>query len=202
MLCVLTSMSMRVALEVASMLALWLNRSMRWLPVVALIPFMVSCGSAPLRAQKTMSSPAQESALVREMNAYRRSNGKPALREESQMNALARGHSQFLSQHAADNGIHRSSIAHANASERFAGATRMGFRMVGENVYSTTRFDSEASVAKRIAEGWWHSSGHRANMLRDCHSVGVGIVRGASGATFATAIFANKSTGETHLSAF
>lgn len=168
---------------------------MRWLLIVALIPFMVSCGSAPLRSQKTISSPAQESALVHEMNVYRRANGKRALREDVQLNALARGHSLYLSQHAADNGIHRSSIAHAKASERFAGATRVGFQMVGENVYSTTRFDSEASVAKRIAEGWWRSSGHRANMLRDCNSVGVGIVRGASGATFATAIFANKSGG-------
>jgi len=66
----------------------------------------------------------------------------------------------------------------------------------GENVAMTSMVSASSQddaaaerVAEEFADMWWNSSGHRANMLGQFRSLGVGVFKNSRGSWYATQIF-------------
>ena len=68
-----------------------------------------------------------------------------------------------------------------------------GLSINGENVamYGPSSASDAEAAGRELAEMWWNSSGHRANMLGNYKGLGVGVYRTASGEIYGTQIFYN-----------
>jgi uncharacterized protein YkwD len=160
----------------ASLLSLALAAS---LPAAVATP---GAAAAPGACAAANASPAQTSAGQLEdtvlclVNRERTSRGLSRLRSNGKLDRAARGHSRHM--------VHAKFFSHdspsgASVLER---VKRKGYRssgglMVGENIaWGSGRYATPAE----IVNGWMHSSGHRANVLRrEFTEIGVGVAIGA-----------------------
>lgn len=164
---------------------------MRRFLTLCVFPFLIAGGGQAM-AKGSSGGGSVEALVAQSINGQRRSAKQSSLTLDSRLSALARKHSQYLSQNTGDNGLYRKGIGHANSDQRFAASRQFGYGRCGENVYAG-RF-TDTNTAQRVVNAWLNSSGHRRNMLGQWDSVGIGIVKAGNGAVFATAIFAAKGS--------
>jgi uncharacterized protein YkwD len=103
------------------------------------------------------------------LNRERAAHGLPSLVEAAPLEAAAQAHAEDMGR--------RDFFAHRNpdGDDPDRRIRRAGFegRTTGENLYWGTRIDATPAQA---VDGWMHSPGHRANILRRSFaSVGTGI---------------------------
>jgi uncharacterized protein YkwD len=132
---------------------------------------------------------AAEKEIARLNNEYRANSGRSELAVSSHMNWAARDWSK---KQAA-----RGSIGHdgfpgsRSAVYKAEFGSMEGVWIAGENVayYGGGSGHDAAEAGRRLAQMWWNSSGHRANMLGNFSGLGVGVVRTRGGSVFGTQIF-------------
>ena len=128
----------------------------------------------------TAAIDALEKALYAEVNTLRQKNGLTNLEKLSFLDGIAREHSQYMLEHG--------QLSH----DGFLGVRyptiviTMKVSMAGENVLFVP---SDLTDTKQMADLWYQSPDHRANMLNGgFRRTGVGIVIG-NGRMYATQIF-------------
>jgi uncharacterized protein YkwD len=142
---------------------------------------------------------AIELAVVAETNAYRATDGKPALLHSNRFSFVSRlwskvqgdradiGHERFLEVEG-----------HTPYYETEFGTAPANLFFSAENVlynsFSATDAGNAAKIAKVISKQWWDSPGHKANMLKVQYTklLGVGaylVKDGAWTTVYATQVF-------------
>ncbi|TMI62712.1 MAG: CAP domain-containing protein [Bacteroidetes bacterium] len=117
--------------------------------------------------------------VLKYTNEFRKSKGLATLKMRSDLNAIARGHSE-------DMASGRSSFGHGGFNERAKKIQKIyDSFIVAENVIYG------ASNAKEAVRLWKKSSGHRQNMLGNYKYIGIGTARNKHGVVFYTQIFVN-----------
>ena len=127
-----------------------------------------------------------------QVNAYRQSLGKPALKRHAGLDRLAQQHSEFMRRNRGKFGKGSAgNITHHGFEERTLMARRgLGMSDVSENV-GTCRGTS--SPAGTLVEAWKKSKGHQMNLKGGWAHTGIGVVVDDDGTVFATQLFGNGS---------
>lgn len=123
---------------------------------------------------------AQESEVVRLVNAERAKRGLPALKENWQLSRVARYKSQDM--------INRSYFSHTSPTygSPFKMMESFGLRYsaAGENIAKGQRTPQE------VMNSWMNSAGHRNNILSPIYTeIGVGLARSKTGVAYWTQMF-------------
>jgi uncharacterized protein YkwD len=117
------------------------------------------------------------------VNDFRRERHLIALERRSELDAIARAHSEDMARRGF---FSHESPEGADWVARLAQAGVSGFTMAGENVGQTNR----AEPNREILEGWKHSPVHLENLVsRPMNATGVGIARAADGRLFYTQLY-------------
>lgn len=117
--------------------------------------------------------------VLKHTNEFRKSKGLAALKMRSDLNAIARSHSE-------DMASGRRSFGHGGFKERTKKIQKIfNSSTVAENVIYG------ASNAKEAIRLWKKSSGHRQNMLGNYKYIGIGTARNKRGVIYYTQIFVN-----------
>ncbi len=159
---------------------------------------VVLAGAVAARVYLTLNRPPsteqmagvspEESRVLELVNAARSRAGLPALKLDGHLAVAARGHSydmalrHYFSHRSADG---------VSPEQRLRGCG-IGYTEMGENIYVDDLPD-RAELPERAVKGWLGSPGHRKNMLSpQFNQTGVGMARGADGATYITQDFIRK----------
>jgi uncharacterized protein YkwD len=131
-----------------------------------------------------------------QVNAYRQSLGKPALRRHAGLDRLARQHAEFMRRNRGKFGKGTAgNLTHHGFEERTLMAQRgMGMSDVGENVGTC---QGAASAVGTLVEAWKRSKGHQMNLKGGWTQTGIGVVVDHDGTVFATQLFGD--TSKSHL---
>ena len=124
-------------------------------------------------------------AIVRRINAVRRSHGLPSVRMSTRLQRLARHHTLDMLRH--------DSFSHDGDGTTFAQRirARVHYRKVGETLALMPRHTG----ARRIVTAWLHSPPHRAVLLDPAyHRIGVAGANGNMGHGRAYVVTADFST--------
>lgn len=132
---------------------------------------------------------AAEKEITRLNNVYREQNGRSALANS--------GHMGFVSRAWSETQGRRGSIGHdgfpSQRSSKYVDefGSMEGVWISGENVayFGPSGGLTAEEVGRRLAQMWWNSSGHRANMLGNHTGVGAGVYKTAGGHIYGTQIF-------------
>jgi uncharacterized protein YkwD len=166
--------------------------------VAAGVVLVASC-SPPTRSVRVPMSSAPPPATAADgslagsihaqVNAYRRSFGKPALQRHAGLDRMAREHAESMRRNRGQSGRAAAGrISHDGFEERSLEARRlMGLSDVGENV-GTCR-GSRSGAAGTLVTAWTGSAGHRMNLKGAWSRTGIGAVVDADGTVFAVQIF-------------
>ena len=135
---------------------------------------------------------AAEKEIFRLNNEYRANAGRVAFAQSGHMGWAARDWSK---QQGA-----RGSIGHDGFPDQRTSAYKNKFGsmegvwVAGENVafYGPSSGQTAEVAGLRLAQMWWNSSGHRANMLGNYDGVGIGVFKTSRGNVFGTQIFYNR----------
>jgi len=119
------------------------------------------------------------SDILKETNAFRKSNRLPPLELNSDLNRLAETHSANMAKG-------RVGFGHGGFNSRDADARRKisGIRRFAENVAQGAQTGREAVIL------WKNSAGHRRNMLGNYKYIGIGTARDRKGRIYFTQVFA------------
>ena len=159
--------------------ALWLLLGL-WLVLSALGPLF-----APWAWAQDPGLARLEQQLHLDVNAFRRSRHLVELERRSDLDAVARGHSEDM--------VRRGFFAHQNpdgelAPDRMARAGVTGFTLAGENSAQTNQPDPN----RQVLHGWIASPVHLENLVfAPFHATGVGIARHPDGRLFYTQVYAS-----------
>ena len=140
--------------------------------------FIFSLGFLLLSSFAVLTDALSEDVL-KYTNQFRRSNGLPPLEMRSDLNALARKHSE-------DMASGRRAFGHGGYGQREKQVQKLirPFHAMGENVAYG------ASSGKEVVSLWKTSTGHRKNMLGNYKYIGIGTARDRRGHIYYTQIFA------------
>jgi uncharacterized protein YkwD len=149
-------------------------------PVPAPAPAPASGADSSLSQRRSEAEAAMSVQLLERVNAERSVRGLSPLRWDPGLAALARNWSETMA--ASGNFTHR-----PKGSES---AFAVPAVCCWENIYSVGGTMSSA----QLHDGWMRSAGHRNNILsREVTAMGVGVVCGAGGASYATENFATET---------
>ncbi len=122
--------------------------------------------------------------VYQDVNTYRTSHQKDALKIETDLNRIAYRHSLNM----AKGKVPFSHDGFEGRVEAVGELTEEPYT-IAENLYSTKRTSGIAEVALK---SWIESSGHNRNMLGDWLYTGIGVARSSDGEYFITQIFMGK----------
>ena len=114
-------------------------------------------------------------------NNFRAQNGRGALKWNQYISNLAKIHSQ-------DMGTGQVPFGHAGFNCRVSCFNRTA-RASGENVFQTSNATRD-NIAQKAVTAWINSPGHRANLLGNFSTCGIGVYRTVNGVWYVTQIFA------------
>lgn len=128
-----------------------------------------------------------EAAIADEINTFRAGEGLAELAYDDAIAAVARGHSQDMSErdyfaHVSPDGDDHVDRLAAGGVECNGSAENIAYEG-GRDLNATT------TIAESIADGWFNSDGHRANILGDYDRHGVGVAIREDGRVYATHVF-------------
>ena len=130
---------------------------------------------------------ADREATLCLLNAERRLHGLRALRENADLARAARRNAEDIA--AREYSAHRSP-ERTTPHERIRAAGYRAPRLTGENLAKGER---EAGAPSSIVDGWMHSPGHRANILRAAfEEIGVAIAADGDVAIYVTTFGARR----------
>lgn len=135
------------------------------------------------------SSPKGETPLsgkvFAEVNSYRASKGKTALKRHPGLDRLAQQHCDHLVKTAGSYSMYGRNISHTGFESR-ALTARQAYKInnLGENVVSST-----VHSAKRLVDLWAVSKSHDYNMSADWSYTGVATAITADGQVISTQLF-------------
>jgi len=147
--------------------------SLRRIPSLFFIILLV------LLTSSTSTKDALADDVLKYTNQFRRSRGLAALEMRSDLNEIARRHSE-------DMASGRRSFGHSGYNQRENQVKRIikPFYAMGENVACG------AASGKEVVSLWKTSTGHRRNMLGNYKYIGIGTARNSRGIIYYTQIFA------------
>ncbi|HET9431021.1 MAG TPA: CAP domain-containing protein [Chitinophagaceae bacterium] len=116
--------------------------------------------------------------VLKQTNQFRKSRGLPALAMRSDLNGIARKHSEDMARG-------RRRFGHSGYGQREAQVQRLikPFSAMAENVAYG------ASTAREVVSMWKGSTGHRRNMLGNYKYIGIGTAKDRRGQIYFTQIF-------------
>src|SRR3546814_3505734 len=118
-----------------------------------------------------------EGQIVRMVNTYRRSNGRPPLKSNPAMHVEAEKHSLNMARG-------RIPLSHHG----FDGRIRRIREKTGVKGRSGENVAEGYKTAREAVDAWIKSPGHRKHMLGDFDLTGVGIARGRNGKLYFTQV--------------
>lgn len=125
---------------------------------------------------------AIEQSVLQQINAYRVSQGQPALTLNETISEQARIHSQ----HMASGTI---AFGHTGFEIRIQTiAQTIPYRSISENVATNQGYSDPASTT---VAGWLKSSGHLANIVGNYRLTGIGVAKNSAGQFYFTQILLN-----------
>jgi uncharacterized protein YkwD len=129
-----------------------------------------------LKAPSVEEEP-QVTAILAQVNKYRKKHGMHALKMNDELNAVARKHSVSMASG-------RRKLGHAGFKQRQLDISRfLKYSSIAENVaYGPT-------TASELVGLWANSPSHRQNMLGNYTYTGIGIAKNRQGRIFYTQIF-------------
>ena len=157
------------------------------LRILSLVP-----AAALLAAVPTSATAVDNVPVTAQVNAYRRSLGKPALQRHAGLDRLARRHAEFMRRNRGKFGKGGAgNLTHYGFEDRTLMAQRgMGMSDVGENVGSCRGVANAADV---LVGAWKKSRGHQLNLKGIWTRTGVGVAVDSDGTVFATQLFGTES---------
>ncbi len=179
------------------------NTPSRLWVVAAGVTLLASCGpqlattTVPMASKATVSSTDGSLAgtLHAQVNSYRASIGRPALRRHAGLDRMAQQHCEFMRKNRGKFG--KSNLTHYGFEERALAAQRMmNMSNVGENIATCSGMGKNSAPV--VLQAWKNSSGHAKNMRGDWGVTGIGAVVDSDGTVFATQLFATEN--HSHLS--
>ena len=152
--------------------------------MVALLPILIDgCADSPVDAPVDPAASAIEQSIHARINAYRSTQGLPALVLNETISAQARAHSANMA-------AGRVAFSHDGFDARVAAiATSITVSGAAENVAFNKGFSDPASEA---VTGWLNSSGHRTNIEGDYDLTGIGVAQSSDGTYYFTQIFVER----------
>ena len=124
-----------------------------------------------------------EDEIIRLTNQQRSRYGKPALKENSLLNSIARKHAENMAQ----KNILNHTLDGKGAADRLQ-AGKYQYWAYGENIAAGYR------TAQSVMNGWMNSPGHKSNILDSKNygltEIGVGTARSANGTPYYCQVFA------------
>ena len=152
-----------------------------WLMNKIIIPLIIigifSFASNTSEAQKKAPNIFED--ILNETNAFRKSNGLPALTARLELNKPAQQHSDDMA-----NGVVPFGHEGFNARQQSLMSQMNTLRVFGENVaFGPTS-------GKEVVKGWENSPPHRQNLLGNFKYIGIGIASDKSGRLYYTQFFA------------
>ena len=166
--------------------------------VAAGATMLASCGpqltttSVPMAMKAPVSSSdgSLSGNLHAQVNIFRTSSGRTALKRHKGLDRMAQQHCEFMRQNRGKFG--KSSLTHYGFEERALAAQRMmSMSNVGENIATCSGMGKNS--ASTLVNAWKNSSGHLKNMKGDWSVTGIGAVVDSDGTVFATQIFATEN---------
>lgn len=153
--------------------------SMRNVSVVAFVTFVslfISACATQL-SDNSLDGIANLSSVRGEMlaqvNQSRRSEGKPPLRYNAQLNAAAQAHAEDMARRGFYN--HRSPEG-KDVADRWRAQGGGQWQAVGENILYCNTCATPSAQARQFHERWMQSPGHRRNIMRaDFEEFGFGM---------------------------
>jgi hypothetical protein len=147
----------------------------------------------PRRLRLASLTPGQQ-LLYQQLSLHRQQSGLPLLTINPLLMAAAQGHADNMAQQDkyGDSGTDGHILDGHDVVWR---VTQVGYRFawLGENVAYNQYYPNPAQT---LADQWWNSPPHRANMLEPLYTeIGVGIATGASGRTYGVEVFARPVYG-------
>jgi uncharacterized protein YkwD len=180
------------------------NLTRYWSAIPALAVLLAPCARAldsSIAPLPVATAPAGHHRLAEnihsQVNAYRKSLGKPVLQRHAGLDRLAQLHAEFMRRNRGKFGKGTAgNITHLGFEGRTLMAQRgMGISDVGENVGTcrgTTR------PANTLVDAWTKSKGHQMNLKGGWTQTGIGVVVDDDGTVFATQLFGN--VNKSHMS--
>jgi uncharacterized protein YkwD len=149
-----------------------------WLAIALILPL-----GAPWASAEDPGLALLERRLTLSVNAYRRDQHLIPLERRTELDAVARAHSEDMARRGF---FSHESPEGADWVDRLGQAGVSGFRLAAENVGQTNRGDP----TQEILEGWKHSKVHLDNLVsRPMNATGVGIARAPDGRLFYTQLY-------------
>lgn len=136
-------------------------------------------------APQAVTAPAINTAILELSNAYRRANGRPALRLNNQLNsgAATRAHDEHLIINA--RGIKALGHTRPNGQPWYTvpviNSYYRGHQAMGENAVVPHSASTARAIAQNMVNAWINSPGHRKTLLGNYRDTGIGVERLATG---------------------
>jgi len=164
------------------------------LVVAAGIPLLTSCfvrrwlpfssSAAPAPTTQIPASGSLDARVAGGVNAYRATKGKPPLRRDASLDALARQHSVYMLRHRG-----KKLISHDGYSTRvFQARQQLGYVQLNENVGA----GRGPAAIQGVLNLWIQSGAHRSSMLGSWNATGVGTAVDSDGMVFVTQVFGSR----------
>lgn len=160
---------------------------------VAFSSFSASCSPPPSSLSRVaVSSPygsqtALSDQMFFEVNSYRASKGKPALRRHPGLDRLAQLHCDYLVKTGGGYGIHGKTLSHIGFDGRaLIAKQKYQITSLGENVVASTD-----NSPKHLVKLWAGSKGHEHNMVSDWACTGIATAVTSDGQVISTQLFGN-----------
>lgn len=154
---------------------------------------LASCANTPqstrLPVSATVSPQKSPSgSLFNEVNAYRRSQGKPELQRHSGLDRLAQEHCEYLRRNRGSFKLNGQNVSHFGFEGRaLVARERYQMENVSENVAAAN--SPGAATNSTMVSLWKSSRDHHKNMLDSWTHSGMGVVVDSDGMVFATQLF-------------
>jgi uncharacterized protein YkwD len=132
---------------------------------------------------------ANQTTIFNMTNNWRQAQGVAPLRIDAALQAIAQAHANTMARRDSyGDGDRNGHIVDGHDFVWRLNNAGYGWSWAGENVAWNSGYTNPALT---MANQWWNSSGHRANMLSTRYTViGIGIATSASGRTFGVQLFA------------
>lgn len=165
------------------------------------LPLSARAPAWPIPDAPRFDVPDLEARVLSEVNRIRRAEGRPPLRPDTYLAAIARTHSldmrdrRFIAHHNPDGDTPGERAAHADYRFRYLGENLFRGRLYdtrsrsrqGDVTHVAYHWHTPHSFAALVAEMWLESPSHRENLLAEHYEHGgVGIALGPEGEVLVT----------------
>ena len=176
-------------------------KSINLLGAIAVALVACSCSSSSVAVKETATSNGSANSLSRErqlasdvfdeVNRYRLSQGLKALKPHNGLTAMAKRHSEYMKNRAA-NGNEKLSSHYGFDARRTMAQKKYRMENLSENVIASHDMGQGSDLAQKMVQGWASSPNHRHNLHSKWARTGVAVSFDDQGRAFVTQLFGSE----------